>query len=340
MQANAIQLILPGLFDLPVEEFNAGFFRSELPNLNRLLRQSDRLPNRHHTLDSMVSASLGWRNTPALPLAQAYAGSSSRQSSQAVLFQAVYLQADMQDALIHPIQKSDDFESELSLLINDLGVIFKVDLDIESVADNLFLMRLKKIEVPRHYPHILSVLGKTANPYFEQTRECLPWYRLVNEMQMFLHQHDVNQERLKIGRLPVNSLWFWGAGEMPEMPQPGSQWYCDDTLFTQFAEACAMPVSTMNTLTGRPPGVDSVIIDLRLLTALKSPDSSSLEPVLLALEQEVITPVIATGLPLRLRAGFDWDFSWKASSRFKFWRKNKSLLDWYPVQQGLEVVQD
>ena len=54
-------------------------------------------------------------------------------------------------------------------------------------------MRLENSTRRRHYPHFLSVLGKPANPYILQTREHLSWYRLLNEMQMFMHQHEVNQ---------------------------------------------------------------------------------------------------------------------------------------------------
>lgn len=52
--------------------------------------------------------------------------------------------------------------------------------------------------------------------------DCLPqgeagrfWRRLFNEAQIALHAHPVNAERIAAGRLPVNALWFWGAGPLP-----------------------------------------------------------------------------------------------------------------------------
>lgn len=39
--------------------------------------------------------------------------------------------------------------------------------------------------------------------------------RLLNEIQMVLHTHPVNQEREARGRAPINSLWFWGGGVLP-----------------------------------------------------------------------------------------------------------------------------
>ena len=38
-----------------------------------------------------------------------------------------------------------------------------------------------------------------------------PWPALLNEIQMVLHEHPVNEARL----LPVNSVWLWGPGELP-----------------------------------------------------------------------------------------------------------------------------
>ncbi|HET9818884.1 MAG TPA: phosphoglycerate mutase [Rhodanobacteraceae bacterium] len=53
--------------------------------------------------------------------------------------------------------------------------------------------------------------------------ECLPegnagrrWRHLFNEAQVALHAHPVNDARAAAGKLPVNALWFWGAGPLPE----------------------------------------------------------------------------------------------------------------------------
>lgn len=40
------------------------------------------------------------------------------------------------------------------------------------------------------------------------------WLRLWNEIQMILFDSPVNQQRIEAGKLPINSLWFWGKGEM------------------------------------------------------------------------------------------------------------------------------
>ncbi|MGB0846684.1 MAG: hypothetical protein ACPGSM_08155 [Thiolinea sp.] len=39
------------------------------------------------------------------------------------------------------------------------------------------------------------------------------WHQLLNEIQMLLHNHSINQAREHSGQLPVNGVWFWGEGD-------------------------------------------------------------------------------------------------------------------------------
>ena len=38
--------------------------------------------------------------------------------------------------------------------------------------------------------------------------------RLINDAQIILHDHPVNQARERRGQAPINSLWLWGGGQM------------------------------------------------------------------------------------------------------------------------------
>jgi hypothetical protein len=42
------------------------------------------------------------------------------------------------------------------------------------------------------------------------------WRALLSEAQVTLHNHPVNAERARRGLAPVNSVWFWGAGGVPD----------------------------------------------------------------------------------------------------------------------------
>jgi len=49
-------------------------------------------------------------------------------------------------------------------------------------------------------------------------RDALHWHRIVNEIQMLLHEHPVNLARESRGELAINSVWIWGGGVMPPVP--------------------------------------------------------------------------------------------------------------------------
>src|SRR5690606_8308723 len=42
------------------------------------------------------------------------------------------------------------------------------------------------------------------------------WRVLRNEAQVVLHNHSWNARRAAAGKPPVNSLWFWGGGRLPD----------------------------------------------------------------------------------------------------------------------------
>jgi len=58
--------------------------------------------------------------------------------------------------------------------------------------------------------------------------------RLVNDAQILLHGHPVNQARERRGERPINSLWLWGGGEMPKAGRRFQQ------VLTEQTEALAL----------------------------------------------------------------------------------------------------
>jgi hypothetical protein len=333
-----VQIILPGLFDLPLDELDAGFVRAELPALNRILGLSTTHQNQTYSIDALLADALALRSTDSSPattqglaMAQAFAAADD-DPGRLLLVAAIHLQADLQGAIAVPIVENANNKKDTALIINDLIDVFKVDCDLVEIAEGGYLMRLKAFDAPRHYPHPLSVLGKRVSPFIEQSRQVLPWYQLINEFQMFMHQHPVNEQRRQQGKLPINSLWAWGAGERPT-PERRPTWYCDDPLLNRFAASLGLTVEPPDKL-----GLDSdlgeaVVIDLRLLQLLKSGLERKLDELLLDIEHELLAPVLrALGKhprPLWLRAGYRVDFELSPAARFKFWRRPGSLDDWH-----------
>jgi len=327
-----VQIVLPGLFDLPLEEFEPDLLANDLPHLNRLLRLATPQSTQSYSIDEILKTALGFDDPAGLPLAQAFAQAEDQEPGHLLLSQAIHLQAGLHSAVIVPVQNNQDNLHDISIIIKDLNVIFNVDCSITAVANGLFLVHLNGFAAPTHYPHILSVLGKTANPYIEQSRQVLPWYQLLNEIQMFMHQHEVNAERISRGLLPINSLWCWGAGVLPQGFNAKLDWYCDDPVLNQFARSLGLNPESCANITRVDNSVDAILIDLRLIELLKTGTAAELDQLLLDIDRNILKPLLEAAAKGRshliLRAGYELDFELKPAARMKFWRPHRNLSNW------------
>lgn len=59
--------------------------------------------------------------------------------------------------------------------------------------------------------------GRDIDPLQPRGPDASRFRALLNELQMLLHDHPVNQRREARGQLPVNSLWLWGGGVLPKV---------------------------------------------------------------------------------------------------------------------------
>ena len=61
-----------------------------------------------------------------------------------------------------------------------------------------------------------QALGADLFEHLPQGEEGRRWRALLSETQVILHNHPGNVERAALGKAPVNSLWFWGGGALPD----------------------------------------------------------------------------------------------------------------------------
>lgn len=64
------------------------------------------------------------------------------------------------------------------------------------------------------WPAIDTLEGQSINDQLPVGSEQSSWRRLLNEIQMTLFEHPVNQQREAAGLLPVNAVWFSGAAAL------------------------------------------------------------------------------------------------------------------------------
>lgn len=60
-----------------------------------------------------------------------------------------------------------------------------------------------------------SVFGRSIGEFLPQGADAARWHRRLNEIQMLMYTHPVNDIRAALGRPLINSIWLWGGGMHP-----------------------------------------------------------------------------------------------------------------------------
>ncbi|RDZ28637.1 phosphoglycerate mutase [Lysobacter silvisoli] len=142
------------------------------------------------------------------------------------------------------------------------------------------------------------------------------WRALLSEAQVLLHNHPRNAQRIAAGLAPVNSLWFWGAGVLPDHVRSDYARICsDDEALTALGALAGAAVA------GLPPrwaaGEGSTAIDLRRSRDLDALQRDWLAPLCAQLDAGELARIeldFADGSAYALARGQGWRF-WRRPLR-------------------------
>ncbi len=114
----------------------------------------------------------------------------------------------------------------------------------------------------------------------------------LNELQMLLHTHPVNQAREARGALPVNTLWVWGGGLRPAACGHPLPVYAQGSDTQAIAAHCGAPLfplpSTLDKAMLGKPGI--VVLDALVAPACTS-DAIGWREAMQALERNWFAPL-------------------------------------------------
>lgn len=147
---------------------------------------------------------------------------------------------------------------------------------------------------------------------------------LLSEIEMSLHEHEINQQRVAAGRQPVNSLWLWGGGLAPRREtRPHPPLFANDPLLLGYwdsanAEANLWP-GTMDECIDAAPETGFVAV-----VPEEHRDTNVLRDCLAQLRRALHDRRLSR-LTLLFRDGRRADVA--RSQRLRFWRRDSALLD-------------
>lgn len=107
-------------------------------------------------------------------------------------------------------------QEEAAALCEALNAHFKGAFTLVPVRPHSWCARLEEpLELDAVPP--LELAGRDVDVRPPSGAGARRWQALLNEAQMLLHAHPVNEAREARGEPPVNSLWLWGAGAVPSL---------------------------------------------------------------------------------------------------------------------------
>ena len=132
---------------------------------------------------------------------------------------------------LHSAAILDIERTEADALLAALQDHFRGDgFEFAAPSPERWYVRVPKGELPDTTP-LEEALGRDMLGLLPVSRGKLNWRSTLTEAQMLLSAHEVNMRRETEGRPAINSVWFWGGGELPEhVAAPYRTIYADDVF--------------------------------------------------------------------------------------------------------------
>ena len=128
----------------------------------------------------------------------------------------VHLQADVDHAILRDTHGLDLTQQESESLIEELNEHFKDDGIHFLIADkDSWFLNISDHEKVSTTP-LNEVISRNVYSFMPEGEDALFWKKFMNEVQMLMFQSQVNEQREQNNKLPVNGVWLWGEGALPD----------------------------------------------------------------------------------------------------------------------------
>lgn len=295
-------LYFPGLLgpDVPLEELASREWPGcdQLTNLCKLFSHSQLHTLPASSLEARILQGMGVTlpYKRDVPLAYFRAKHLPHPVEHATLWclDPVYLQIDQEEAVLLANEQLELSEPEARHIIDDLNAHFAMDeLVIHYLTPHQWLLQGTLSLTTRT---LSEAMQQSIGAYQPRGNDERRWRKLINEVQMLLHAHPVNQAREQGNEAPANSLWLWGGAPVHEPPHYEAiidMVYSDENFVHDVARVCdirreALPIHIDERLLAHNT---SLLVYTDQLTAIKTRDVFSWFDYLQRFDKQVLTPL-------------------------------------------------
>jgi hypothetical protein len=336
-----LQLVVPALFQ--ADEFLDLLGEARLPGLDRLLVRGRRELLNDASLEALlcrelvIARQLDW---PLAPITLAQAGGHPGND--------YWLRADPvhvrieRDRLIlsEIIEPSPD---EARTLCEALAAHFGESFSPLALRPGAWVVHVAGTPALTTTP-LSQAVGQHIDPLLPAGGDALQWRKLINEAQMLLFSHPLNQAREARGQTAINSLWLWGGGRLPVAePKTSRSVFCSHPDWHALA-AHAGTEARMLPDTWNPQLPDDALIVLdaphRLL---RLGDLSGWLQAMRDIDNGWLRPLLSSGRPFRVEDPLlGQRIHWRSAYHWKFWKRRQlsSAKVWEvqaPADSGIDA---
>ena len=234
----------------------------------------------------------------------------------------VYLEPRLDHLVLHALRRAGVNRAEMRVLINHLQAKLASDqYGFVRLGTYSYLSARSPIATARVPAYLVD--NKKPDDFLPSGDDSAEYRNLSSEIEMALHEHEVNLNRDARGHLPVNSLWLWGGGTAPEQ-KTGVQppLFSDDALMRGYWK------SANGVDEGWPGDINTCIEESVAGFVAEIPEFGG-KPALLEPCLEVLREALSSGrlssLTLLFRDGLRAHVQRRHSIRI--WRRSYRLLD-------------
>lgn len=197
--------------EIVVPALSAARGETRHPALELLLARGRRTHDDPIALEGWLAREFGLGEEP-LPAGALTALAGGLEAGEDAWLRAdpVHLRLQRDSMTLVPAAGFDLSRAEADALADSVNRHFGESFSMHVVSPACWALRAKgDIRLDARSP--LALAGQDVNANLPAGTDAARWHAILNEVQMLLHEHPVNEAR----EIPLNSLWFWGAGRLP-----------------------------------------------------------------------------------------------------------------------------
>lgn len=336
MPTKRLTVFIPGLFGDGVQVDSKSL--PDLPSLNWLLTRGDYLASPKQPTSTLLCHLFGLplMSKSDFPIAAISRLADHDRSPAGHWLRAdpVSIKAHREGLILFDDNHFDLSEAEAQALATELAPLLATyHLSLEMPFATRWYL-----QVPSHYQlqtsPIECIVGKDIQPFMPIGADRMVLTQMMNDIQMVLHDATVNQKREQQKIPPINSLWLWGYGALPEAVT--AQWsfvISDEVLAKGLSMLAQIDFSELpadyHAVKSHENDAQGLIVMSGLQQYNDYHDPMNWAKTLMQYEQHWFTPLLEAlkhnkleQLQLQTESAV---ITINARCRYKFWRNNKTL---------------